>query len=332
MTRRLRSGCALGFALASMVGAGRASADPVRDAALAEELFQKGKALLDEGRVAQACPLLAESQRLDPAGGTALTVGLCYEKLGKYATAWGAFGVALNLARRDRRADREQIAEARLRELRPKVPYLTLRVAPSTAGLAGLNVRVNGAPYERVTWGLPLPIDPGEVRLEADAPGRRPFRATMLCAEAAKCEGVVGELAPVLKAAPERPKAAEGARRGSTQRALGFATAGVGVLGLAAGAFFGVRAVVDSNESKDLCPEARCDDERARDLNDRARDGSTAATWALGAGAALMAAGLVLVFTAPTNARVSAEAPGRGSPARARLGLTPLHVNLEIRW
>ena len=65
------------------------------DVALSEALFREGKTLLQEGKFDQACPKLAESHRLDPAGGTLVTLGLCYEGAGKTASAWVVFGDAL---------------------------------------------------------------------------------------------------------------------------------------------------------------------------------------------------------------------------------------------
>ena len=53
--------------------AGRAHAEPnADDRALATALFNEGRSLMSEGRIAQACPKLEESHRLDPSGGTIL--------------------------------------------------------------------------------------------------------------------------------------------------------------------------------------------------------------------------------------------------------------------
>src|SRR5262245_52435554 len=71
------------------------------DAALAEELFRAAKALMTEGRNVEACPKLAESYRLDPAGGTLLTLALCHETTGRTASAWADFTNAIALAKRD---------------------------------------------------------------------------------------------------------------------------------------------------------------------------------------------------------------------------------------
>src|SRR5690349_4107802 len=76
----------------------------------ADRLFREAKKLIEDKRFGEACPMLVESQRLDPAGGTALTLALCHQAEGKLATAVRDFEAALIIAERDRRADRAKVA------------------------------------------------------------------------------------------------------------------------------------------------------------------------------------------------------------------------------
>jgi hypothetical protein len=129
-----------------------------RDPAGAQALFDEGKKLMTEGKLAEACPKLVESLRLDPGGGTSMAVALCHEAEGKTATAWADFNVALSDARRDRRNDREGAALEHIRNLEPKLTRVRVLV---TKELEGLQILRNGVPVGKAQWSTPVPVDPG---------------------------------------------------------------------------------------------------------------------------------------------------------------------------
>jgi hypothetical protein len=97
---------------------------------VAEQLFRNGRALLEAGQVGAACEKLSESQRIDPAGGTALLLGICLEEQGRFASAWAALRSARAVAVRDGRQDRIAVADEHLQTIEPLLAHLTVTVRP----------------------------------------------------------------------------------------------------------------------------------------------------------------------------------------------------------
>lgn len=87
------------------------------DRALAQSLFEDALRLMERGEYRAACPMLARSQELDPASGTALDLGYCFEQVGDVTRASAAYEAARRYAVVDRRADREEAARTKLAEL-----------------------------------------------------------------------------------------------------------------------------------------------------------------------------------------------------------------------
>jgi hypothetical protein len=188
-------------ALIAWTSLARAADPSPGDRNLAQSLFDEGRRLMDAGRYDQACPRFADSQRLDPGGGTVLNLALCYEKQGALALASSTYGEALSLAISEHRAEREQFARERIVALAPRLPRLTLRVGDAPVGLV---VQMDGNPVPASAWGMPTPIDPGRHIVDAQAPGFTPFQAVLTFAE-----GQQRDLAVLL--APEAPREARAA-------------------------------------------------------------------------------------------------------------------------
>lgn len=140
-------------------------------AAAAQVLFEQGRDLLRAGKAAAACPLLEESQRLDPANGTLLALAMCHEAEGKLASAWAEFVRVAHLAKRDGQTSRETWASERAAALRPRLSMLEVRVAPEVKQLPRVSVARNGAFLHPGSWDLPVPVDGGEHRITVTAEG-----------------------------------------------------------------------------------------------------------------------------------------------------------------
>ena len=88
----------------------------------------RARALMKAKNYAEACPKLAESQRLDPGIGTQFHLADCYENQGKLASAWATFLEVASLAAASNQPDREKAAKARAARLEPRLPRLTIVV------------------------------------------------------------------------------------------------------------------------------------------------------------------------------------------------------------
>jgi hypothetical protein len=197
--RRIAKACAV-LSAASLSLAGVAYADTgSENKAAAEALFQQGKKLLSEGKYAEACAKLANSQQLEPATGTLMNLGDCQEKNGQIASAWATFKEAVGMARASSQTQREQVAQARASSLEPRLPQMVIAVPPGDNGVA--EIRRDGAVVPRAVWGTALPVDPGEHVVQATGAGRRTWSQRVAAVEAKTTNVSV----PALEVEPAQP-------------------------------------------------------------------------------------------------------------------------------
>jgi hypothetical protein len=173
----LPRGLAASLAFAVALCSSSSRADDL--AAAAQVLFEQGRDLLRAGKVAEACPKLAESQRLDPATGTLLALATCHEAEGKLASAWAEFSGVVTRAGREAQVERERWAKQRLQDLKPRLSTLELQIPSELAGLCGAEVRRDGVLLGKEAWNVPVPVDGGGYRITATAPGRAPWEAVV---------------------------------------------------------------------------------------------------------------------------------------------------------
>ena len=317
---------AVALALALPASAVRAAGP---DEAAAEALFRSGKQLMGERKYPEACPKLAESFRLAPATGTLLALALWYESWGKLASAWSTYAAAADRAKQEGRADRERAARQRAAAIEPKLSKLTINVDPAAASLSGLSVARNGVGVGAASFGVPLPVDPEEITVEASAPGRQPwsFKVTVGANADQKAVSVppreevktVAKAAPAVSPAPPVDAPAAESSRGTSAMRLGaYAAGGAGLLALGAGGFFGLRAISKNGDSEDAgCAGSECPTEEGKKLRDDAVSAGNVATIATIAGVALVGAGVTL-FVIDLNRK-----PARVGEASGRVALVP---------
>ena len=235
---------ALSLAIAALLVALPAAAQGVggqgvgTDPAAAAALFREGRDAMKRGDYVTAYAKLDESYRLDRAVGTLLNLADCSEHIGKVATAWQLFRQAVERLGPD--DNRLPAAKVRIASLAPRVPRLTIVLAPSAP--PETTVTRDTIALGAGSLGTELPIDPGKHVLVVTAPGRLPKQFEIQVDEG-KSESVTVEPgAPAPALPPDRgPKDAPGtvgppgpAAGGGvgTMRAAGFVVGGVGVVGL----------------------------------------------------------------------------------------------------
>src|SRR6185503_4280485 len=126
------------------------------DNALAETLFQEGKALMREGNFEAACPKLAESFQQDPASGTLLALAVCRERKGELASAWATYTEVAGRSHDEGKKDREAAAREKAASLETRLSWLELLVPPAVAALPNLELKRNGQSVPRAAWGSVL--------------------------------------------------------------------------------------------------------------------------------------------------------------------------------
>jgi hypothetical protein len=287
------------------------------DRAAADALFDDGKQLVEAGRVAEACARFEASMAVAPRLGSQLNLADCYERLGKTASAWLAFGEAAALARR--LADRRwTYARTRQAALKHRLSRLVIAIGPGIAP-AELAVTRDGARVPPEAYGVEVPVDPGEHVIEATAPARQPWSIRITVSRPGEVATVaIPELAPAPAPPPPPPAppisapvpppspvpvAPAGDRPGRRLTPAAWIAAGIGVAGLGAGAYFGLSAAAEWRQASPGCdqtyrciPEAFAAGERAH------RDRALSTAGFAVAGAALVT-GVVLYLQSPRDSR-----------------------------
>jgi hypothetical protein len=308
------------------------------DEASAQKLFDEGRTLMASGRLAEACAKFSASEQLAPSGGTLLNLADCYEKNSQFASAWAMFQEVQSRAHRAGRADVEKMASDRVKEIDPKLSFLTI-IVPPEAVVDGLEVRRDGEVVPRGAWGTVLPVDGGTHRVDAKAPGKK--EATMTASVAPSGDRAtitvsrLDDLPPAVStpgsqreasvAAPETASRTSGM---PFQKKLALVLGGGGIVAIGVGGVFGAQAISKNKDAMPFCPASpRCNDPRGVQLTNDARSAATISTVLFVAGGALVAAGATLFLTSPTSSVGTTT-----SPIRLGLSIAPAGAALGGVW
>jgi hypothetical protein len=266
----------------------------------ADRLFREGKAALEAGRYAEACPKLAESQKLDPATGTLLALGMCHQAEGKTATAWRELQLVIEASTKTGRADRVSLARDLVNALEPRLSKITVRVDADHA--SDLQVRLDGAPLASSDWNRAVPVDPGDHAVDAVLAAAAPWHASVSIAGDAQSKVVdVPKLAAATPPtpptpAPVEPETTPAPSAPHPDRTLGWIVGGAGIAALGVGSAFGVIALSNHSDATTRCPSSPCGDATGVQENDRAKTFAWVSDVSLGLGLVGVGVGAYLLF------------------------------------
>ncbi|MFN0246603.1 MAG: hypothetical protein ACKV2T_06820 [Kofleriaceae bacterium] len=265
-----------------LVCASLASATAETPQEKADRLFAEGRKALTAEDPKKACELFEEAIKLDvTATGTMLNLGLCYEKLEKYASSLFWFRKAQSAASENKLTDYENAAKEHTALNAPKVSVLSITVV----GAPDADIRIDGRKVEPTEYGR-VEVDSGSHEIVSRATGKKKVIQTLSIKEA-ESRAVAIEFKEV--AVPEYVDRGSGRRKG----AIVLGAAGVGTL-----IGVGIYGLVEQSK---YCADDECTtgDDSAKD---RLRYIGTS-LFVVGLGA--VAAGTILYLTAPGKEQIS---------------------------
>lgn len=297
-------------ALALLPREARAADPDEDDVAKAEALFREGREAMKNGDYVAACPRFAESQRIAPALGTLLNLALCDEQLRRTASAALEFEQFLSSAPAD--DDRRPIVAEHLSSLRARVPRLVLH--PGPAGPGAWHVTVDGNEIHAEELGRESLLDPGRHAVDVWA-ADRPVRETTVTLDEGEVQvrDLESLASPPLPTPAPRPRSRDVAVV-APSRLPAYLVGGIGVLGLLAGVVTGFMVLDASHTIRNHCHDDVCDAQGLQ-ANDAGRTLLVVNTVAFAIGAAGIAGGTYLYFSAAPRPPSHESTADRATPA-----------------
>jgi len=265
----------------------RAAATPAEDA------FERGRVLLTQKKIPEACAAFEESLRLDYQFGTLYNLALCDMQRGKLATALLALR---KIAKEDHNAARRTKAESLATQLESRVPRIRIKVMPPDATLTLDGQAVVAA--ERV------PVDIGPHEVTAEAPNTVAKRRSVEATREGETVVVAIELAAEQQQAPPPPPPP------TSRRALaGKIVIGVGAAALISGLVVGGVALRDWNHAQET---AKTDPDAANAEVEHVQRLGNASTVLVVAGAVAASVGIYLWRSGKSTVQASIAPTGDG--------------------
>lgn len=298
------------------------------DSAEAQAAYERGVEQFRAGNFSVACALLADSYRLEPLPGVLFTWATCElraERLASAVTRYGEFldvVARLPLEERTAQEERRQVAQRERARILPEVAFLTIAI--SAEELRASSVFRDGQAVPAASVGTEVAVEPGEHVIGIEGKGGARAEQRVLLQKGEHRTLVLGfarptNQPPVSGAGPTPPdrieppvpdRSVEAPTRG---RPWIYATAGIGVAGIATGAVAGILALRDSGVVSDECDGRACSP-RGKEAADAARTEAAVSTIGFGVGlAGVVASAVLYIANGEPAAQARASEPKRWS-------------------
>jgi hypothetical protein len=225
---------------------------------------------MDAARYAEACRRFEDSQRLDPAVGTALNLARCYALTQRTASAWTRYREAAALASVANQREREQAALAAAAALEPNLAKLILKHEHPQPGLA---IELDGSSAPESLFSVATPVDPAEHEVVVSRNAKVLWRTKVQAVPGQVVEVAIPAFAPEAlppasdtlasessrREASRTPASKQDARLTGLRRTAVIGLVATSALAVAYAAFEALRARDAYQESDEGCDQAgRC--------------------------------------------------------------------------
>jgi tetratricopeptide (TPR) repeat protein len=282
----------LAAAVLAAVASSALAETPAEKKQRADKLFDDGRRYLQNKEYALACTAFEQSQEADPAIGTQLNIALCYEDWGHFAAAYAAFQQAAKDA--DLKHDnRGKVAQKKIAEIAPKVPYLTLEVPPGSDASAVF--LMDGKELDRSAFSGEFAIEVGPHEIEVRVPGQ-PAKTTKVDMGVGEHKHVAIDV-PKIPVVTQEPVVIAPPPRNPRRLYGGIACIGAGAIAIGVGSYVALIARSDYNDAIINCPGGSCLTHSAYNETQNARSRANKMSFVVAGGVALAAVGTYLVWT-----------------------------------
>ncbi len=314
-----------------------ASAQPTgTDRAVAA--FEEARTLIDGGQCDRALVKLKESLALRPSIGAHLSFADCVEQSAPLE-AWQHLKEAARLAYVNH-DDRFALAETRAGELAKRLPAVRVELPADALEMSAFELRFDGVRVDPFYYrdGV-IATTAGSHVVDASAPNQAwSQQVTTMNASTTTVRVVLRDARPPPPVAPPQPAPSPLPRvldvddPGATQRTIGFTIGGAGIGALVIGSLFGAVTLARRSDLQQACggdlSSCTASSQAIEGTRGAARSSATVATIGLVGGGIAVAAGAVLVFTAPKK-RTSTSGQIQIAPS---VGLRSVGMTVAHTW